>query len=113
MYAKKLPDIVQIYDYKAEYWTGENLLVPVSDYMKRDGIPEDNYFSAVIEMAKSKAGDDNMYWVPRDYNKVVCVYNTKMFELAGVVEPTDGWTFEDFENTCKGPSKRCEAEQKV
>ena len=101
MYAKKLPDIVQVYDYKAEYWTGENLLVPVSDYMKRDGISEDNYFSAVIEMAKSKAGDDNMYWVPRDYNKVVCVYNTKMFELAGVAEPTDGWTFEDFKNICK------------
>ncbi len=101
MYADKLPDIVQMYDYKAEYWTSEDLLLPISDYMKRDGISEDNFFSAVIEMAKSKSGDDNMYWVPRDYNKVVCAYNTKMFELAGVAEPTDDWTFEDFENTCK------------
>ena len=101
MYANKLPDIVQMYDYKAEYWTNENLLVPISDYMKKDGVSEDNFFSAVVEMAKSKSGDDKMYWAPRDYNKVVCVYNTKMFELAGVEVPKDGWTFDDFENTCK------------
>lgn len=52
-------------------------------------------------MAKSKSGDDKMYWAPRDYNKVVCVYNTKMFELAGVEVPKDGWTFDDFEKTCE------------
>lgn len=100
LYVNKMSDIIQVYDYSSEYWTSQNLLVPISDYMKRDNISESDYFSAIIEMAKSKDGDDNMYWVPRDYNKVVVVYNTKMFEIAGIEKPSDEWSFEDFYNVC-------------
>ena len=77
------------------------MLQPISDYMERDGIKESDYYSSVIEMAKSKAGDNKMYWVPRDYNKVVVCYNTKMFELAGIEKPSDDWTVEQFEDVCE------------
>ena len=100
LYVDRMSDVIQVYDYKAEYWTNQGLLAPISDYMDRDGLSEDDYFASVIEMTKSKAGEDNMYWVPRDYNKVVVVYNTKMFELAGIDPPEDDWTFSDFREVC-------------
>ncbi len=101
LYVDKLPDMIQVYDYSSEFWTYMNMLQPISDYMGRDGIKESDYYSSVIEMAKSKAGDNKMYWVPRDYNKVVVCYNTKMFELAGIEKPSDDWTFEQFEDVCE------------
>ena len=100
-YVDKLPDLLQVYDYSSEFWTNMNLLVPISDYMARDGVKESDYFDSVIEMAKSKEGDDNMYWVPRDYNKVVVCYNTKIFEIAGIEKPSDDWTFDTFEDICE------------
>ncbi len=100
LYVDRMSDVIQVYDYKAEYWTNQGLLAPISDYMERDNLSEEDYFPAVIEMTKSKAGEDNMYWVPRDYNKVVVVYNTKMFELAGIDPPEDNWTFTDFHEVC-------------
>lgn len=110
LYVEQLADIIQIYDYSSEFWTNFELLKPISSYMERDGISEDDYYASVIEMAKSKEGDDSMYWVPRDYNKVVVCYNTKMFELAGIEKPSDDWTFDDFYNTCK---KLQAAEEKI
>lgn len=101
LYVDKLPDMIQVYDYSSEFWTYMNMLEPISEYMARDGIKESDYYESVIEMAKSKEGDNNMYWVPRDYNKVVVCYNTKMFELAGIEKPSDDWTFEEFKSICE------------
>lgn len=101
LYVDKLPDMIQVYDYSSEFWTYMNMLEPISEYMARDGIKESDYYESVIEMAKSKEGDNNMYWVPRDYNKVVVCYNTKMFELAGIEKPSDDWTFEEFKTICE------------
>jgi ABC-type glycerol-3-phosphate transport system substrate-binding protein len=93
--------MIQVYDYSSEFWTYMNMLEPISEYMARDGIKESDYYESVIEMAKSKEGDNNMYWAPRDYNKVVVCYNTKMFELAGIEKPSDDWTFEEFKTICE------------
>ena len=101
LYVDKLPDMIQVYDYSSEFWTYMNMLEPISEYMARDGIKESDYYESVIEMAKSKEGDNNMYWAPRDYNKVVVCYNTKMFELAGIEKPSDDWTFEEFKTICE------------
>lgn len=101
-------NIIQVYDYNCEYYTnadldgrGTSLLKPISSFMKRDGINENDFYESVIEMSKSKIGSDDMYWVPRDYNKVVCAYNTKIFELAGVEVPSGNWTWSQFVSTCE------------
>ena len=99
----ELTDIIQVYDYNAEYYTnadldgaGTSLLQSVTPFMKKDGINESDFFDSIIEMTKCKTGSDEMYWVPRDYNKVVCAYNKKIFDIAGVDYPTDNWTWDDF-----------------
>ena len=103
----ELADIVQVFDSTAEYYTnndldgaGNSLLLPLSSYMQRDGVKEEDFFESIIEMTKCKIGSNDVYWVPRDYNKVVCGYNKRMFEIAGVDYPRDNWTWEDFENIC-------------
>lgn len=100
-----LPDIVQVYDFSAQYWTDAGLYVPISDYMQRDGISEGSYFKSVVAMAKSGT-DDQMYWAPRDYNKVVVVINTAIFDAAGLEPPADDWTWTDFVNTCKALNEK-------
>lgn len=97
-----MADIISVYDYNSEYWTSMNLLRPVTEYMKRDGINEADYVQSMMALGKSGGdGDDNYYWLPRDYNKVVVCYNTEMFRIAGIGKPSDDWTMEDFENVCK------------
>lgn len=92
-----MADIISVYDYNSEYWTSMNLLRPVTEYMKRDGINEADYLQSMMALGKSGGdGDDNYYWLPRDYNKVVVCYNTEMFRIAGIGKPSDDWTMEDF-----------------
>ena len=104
LYVDQVPDLIQVYDYSSEFWTnfdtdgrGNGLFYPISEYFNRDGLNENDYFPSIIEMTKSgPSGDNNMYWMPRDYNKVVCVYNKKIFDAAGISYPTSSWTYDDF-----------------
>ena len=101
LYVNQMPDIIQVYDYSSQYWTNENIFVPLDEYIQRDAIDLSEYYSSSIEMARSGVNDNKMYWVPRDYNKVVCAYNKAIFDIAGVDYPKDNWTYSDFEETCK------------
>lgn len=97
-----IADIISVYDYNSEYWTSMNLFKPLTSYMDRDGIRESDYVSSMFDLGKSgQEGDNNFYWLPRDYNKVVVCYNTEIFEAAGIQKPSNDWTMEDFNNTCK------------
>lgn len=98
--AEDLPDIVQVYDFSAEYWTEAGIYYPISDFMARDGLQESDYFDSVISLAKSGT-DGKMYWAPRDYNKVVVCYNKEIFDAAEVPYPTDDWTWTKFQETCE------------
>lgn len=98
--SKDLPDIVQVYDFSAEYWTDAGIFYPISDLMARDGLKEADYFDSVVSLAKSGT-DGKMYWAPRDYNKVVVCYNKAIFDAAGLAYPTDEWTWTEFEQTCR------------
>ena len=104
----ELADIVQVFDISCGYYTngdldgaGNSLLQSVTPFMQRDGIQESDFFESIIDMTKCKVGSDEMYWIPRDYNKVVCAYNKKMFDIAEIAYPTDSWTWADFVSTCQ------------
>lgn len=100
IYTKTLPEIISVYDFSAEYWTFANLLRPISDLMTRDGIDESLYFESAMSMARS-GSDNQYYWFPRDYNKVVVCYNTAIFEFCGIEKPSDDWTMSDFKEVCR------------
>ena len=107
-YLKNGPaDIIQVYDYSCEYYAnanldglGTSLLKPISSYMQRDGINESDFYESIIEMTKCKTDSNDMYWVPRDYNKVVCAFNKKIFDLVDIPYPTQNWTWNDLVSLC-------------
>lgn len=100
MSTKTVPDMIQVYDFNCRYWTNRGLFRSVSDLMSRDGVSASDFKSSVIGLAQS-GSDENYYWLPRDYNKMVVCINTEMFEAAGIEKPSDDWTMTDFYNTCK------------
>ncbi len=95
-----MADLISVYDYNAEYWTSMNIFKDISSYMTRDGINESDYVSSVFQLGKSGQNDNDFYWVPRDYNKVVVCYNTEIFKAAGIEKPTNDWTMDDFNKVC-------------
>ena len=104
-----LPDIIQVFDITSGYYTnadldgaGNSLLQPISSYMKRDGIAESTLVDSSVAITKSRIGSNDMYWVPRDYNKIVIAYNKEMFRIAGITErPSDDWTWSEFVSVCQ------------
>ena len=99
--AKNLPNIIQVYDYASEYLTYRKVLVPISEYMSRDSVSESEIAPAVLSFMKSGgASDDKVYWMSRDYNRVTVMYNKDIFDAAGVDYPQNGWTWNDFTDTC-------------
>ena len=101
LYVNQMPDIIQVYDYSSQYWTNEGIFLPLDEYIEKDEINLSLYYASSIEMARSSVKDEKMYWVPRDYNKVVCAYNKAIFDIAGVAYPSDDWTYDDFITTCQ------------
>lgn len=104
-----LADIIQVYDATCGYYANDGLLdgqgnslyVPISSYMARDGILESTIVDSSLKITKCRVGSNDMYWVPRDYNKVVVAYNVEMFQKAGIAKPSDNWTWSDFRDVCE------------
>jgi multiple sugar transport system substrate-binding protein len=102
--AKKFPDVFQVYDFSAEYWSqygNQGVLEPISSYMAKDGVEESTLYSSIVKMAKS-GSDEQMYWAPRDYNKVVTYINTAAFKAVGIDYSAykKGWTWAQFLDVC-------------
>lgn len=98
--SKKVPDVVQVYDFSAEYWTSKGVYASLDDRMTAAGISDEDFFDQIVAMMKS-GKDGKKYWAARDYNKVVVAINKEMFEIAGVKIPSDDWTWEQFVETCE------------
>lgn len=97
--AKNLPDIVFTQDDTAAYFSQEGVFEPLDSYFEKDSIDLSLYYDSILNIARPLA-DGKTYFLPRDYNKVVCVYNKKMFDAANVEYPTDNWTWADFVDKC-------------
>lgn len=57
----------------------------------------DDYFPEIVDTFRR---GDKLYAVPLDFTPMVIFYNKRIFEAAGVAEPRDGWTFDDFRAAC-------------
>lgn len=107
--ANNLPNIVQVYDYAAEFLTYREVLEPISGFMERDGVSDTDFVPSVVSFMKSGGtNDDKVYWAARDYNRVVVMYNKDIFDAAGVSYPQNGWTWDEFTAACKNLSDASE-----
>lgn len=92
------------------FWLSQEYVVPyaskgallnLTDRLKTDRRPAakmDDYFPAVLESAQFRGKTYGLPWIAQP---VILYYNKDLFKKAGVAEPTDAWTWDDFYNAAK------------
>lgn len=58
------------------------------------------FYDEIIETTHYNADDTGIWFVPRDYNRLVIYYNVTVFQNFGIPLPQNGWTWNEFMNTC-------------
>jgi multiple sugar transport system substrate-binding protein len=97
------PDVFT--DHLAKYpeFANSGQLVPLNDWIARDGIDTSMYFPGLADLWATP--DGSVYGLPKDFDTIAFAYNVQLLEEAGVDpetldeltwNPQDGGTFEDL-----------------
>ena len=89
------PDIMFWDRYRTALYAPKGVLHPINDYMKRDGIKEEEFYSEAI---KELTNDGNLYGLPLTVDNRSLFYNKTMFEEKGIKPPT---TWEEMREAAK------------
>ncbi len=71
----------------------KNVLYPLNEYMKQDGIESSLWFETLIEPYTYKG---KIYGLPRSWHPFVVYYNKEIFDKFGVPYPDYSWTWNDL-----------------
>ena len=98
-----LPDIVWTAGDQHSNFSGSDHFYDLSDETRFPGSAEffADFYPALIETTHYSADDDGIWFVPRDYNRIVVYLNATVFEQLGIDVPDADWTWEDFEAVCE------------
>ena len=100
--AGELPDIVWTAGDQHSPYSGTGYFQDLSDESKFPGNEEffSDFYDALIDSTHYSSSDEGIWFVPRDYNRLVIYINETAFEQAGIAVPSNDWTWEDFLKTC-------------
>lgn len=100
--AGELPDIVWTAGDQHSPYSGSGYFLDLSDETKFPGSKEffSNFYDVVMDSTHYSEDDTKIWFVPRDYNRLVIYINETAFAEAGVALPEADWTWEDFLKTC-------------
>ena len=79
-----------------------NLLVPLDDYMAKAGVKASDYVPSITQGLQI---DGKQVALPYDVGPFVVFYNKDAFKAAGLKEPKQGWTQEEFLADAKALTK--------
>ena len=97
-----IPDIVQVATEGQRLFTSRGLVEPIDDLMERDKDELAEFFGDMhpnlTEWYKTYSSPDGQtYYLPTgEFNTMAIWYNTEVLAAAGVAEPTDDWSWDDF-----------------
>jgi multiple sugar transport system substrate-binding protein len=99
-------DVVQIATEGQRLFASRGLIEPIDDLLERDAEEVDgllaDFHPNLIEWCNTLSSPDGQtYYLPGEFNTMAIWYNAEMFATAGVAEPADGWTWDDFLETAK------------
>lgn len=96
----KIPDIVQVATEGQRLFASRGLVEPIDAYLARDKDELEDFFNDIDprlkEWSKLSSPDGKTYYLPGEFNTMCLWYNSEMFQKAGVDEPDDNWTWDDF-----------------
>ncbi|MGC0249422.1 ABC transporter substrate-binding protein [Pseudactinotalea sp. Z1748] len=68
---------------------------PLDEYLEQEGFDESEWNEGALTALQREG---SQYAIPIGFSTMQMFYNKDLFAEAGVDEPTDGWTIEDFES---------------
>ncbi|GAA0086634.1 sugar ABC transporter substrate-binding protein [Clostridium sp. CTA-7] len=91
------PDIMELSD-EIHVYSSKNQLVPLNDYLNKDGINLEERFGTTYEQYTR---DGKTYALPDRGGNMLVYYNKDLFDAAGVKYPTADWTWDDMLNAAQ------------
>ena len=106
----KIPDIIQVATEGQRPFASRGLVEPLDAYLERDKAELAEFFSDIHPNLTKwndtlSSPDGKKYFLPGEFNTMCLWYNAELFQQAGVSEPSDSWTWDDFLAAAKKFSK--------
>lgn len=102
-------DLIQVATEGQRLFASRGLVEPVDAYLERDKDELAEFFSDIhpnlIKWNKENSPDGKTYYLPGEFNTMCLWYNAEVFQKAGVAEPNDNWTWDDFLTTAQKLTK--------
>jgi multiple sugar transport system substrate-binding protein len=100
------PDVVWMATEGLRPFSSHALLQPLNDYIARDKADLSDYMADIPSVFFDKwdplvAPDGSHYYLPGPFNTVCMWCNLELFQKAGLDEPQDNWTWDDFLKAAK------------
>lgn len=96
----KIPDLIQVATEGQRLFASRGLVEPIDAYLERDKDELADFFSDIDPRLKEwgalSSPDGKTYYLPGEFNTMCVWYNSEVFQKAGVQEPDDSWTWDDF-----------------
>lgn len=96
--AGNFPDVSYQYGSSAAQLARQPQLVDLTDRVKADDVDWEDFFPAARD---ATVVNGKVVGVPALIDNLALVYNKKMFADAGIPEPTNDWTWEQFRDAAK------------
>ncbi|MEV8251660.1 sugar ABC transporter substrate-binding protein [Microbacterium sp. NPDC076768] len=97
-----LPDVFWMNGPNFQLYASNDKFEPIPD-----AIDPENYPQALNDLYSF---DGTQYGVPKDFDTVAVYYNKALFDQAGVAYPTEGWTWEEFQEKANAISDALKAD---
>jgi multiple sugar transport system substrate-binding protein len=106
----KVPDIVWMATEGLRLFASKGLLEPLNDYIDKDQSKLQAYFDSLPSgmldrWDKLVSPNGDRYQLPSQFNTMGIWYNADLFKKAGVPEPKDDWTWDDFHDAATALTK--------
>lgn len=93
-----LPDIFWINGPRIIKYADNDMLLPITDQIKADGIDLNNYPKALVDLYTY---DGQNYALPKDFDTIGLWYNKKLFDDAKVPYPDETWDWNKLKEVAK------------
>ncbi len=103
----QVPDVMRVATEGQRLFASRGLVEPLDAYIERDRAELEDFFADVhpnlMEWTRTLSSTDGQtYYLPHGFNTMCVWYSTELFQQAGVAEPTDEWTWDDFLAAAQG-----------
>lgn len=93
------PDVIQLDASAGAVFIDNQVVRDLTPLMRGDAsYRSTDYFENVLAVFSR---GDACYAIPLDFTPMVIYYNKALFDQAGVPYPRDGWTWDEFRDTCR------------